>query len=116
MMSLLANSATTWKEGTSSESAKCNSEFIIFNIDLHTDDLTEDPSLPSEKTEISQVLSIFPRSPEYLSPSTMNATHLQWYGRWLGRQLENMPPFIINRIECFSTVFLEIAKFAKIKS
>ncbi|KAH0565850.1 hypothetical protein GP486_000747 [Trichoglossum hirsutum] len=70
------------------------------------------PSLLNEKTESSQILSIFPGSAKSLS-STANSTHLQWYSRWLDQQLKNVPPFIVDRLECFPTTFLEIAKFAK---
>jgi hypothetical protein len=87
--------------------------FAVFNLNSYTDGFTEGPSLLNEKAEISRVLSIFPGSAESLSSPTVNTTHLQWYGRWLGRQLENVPPFIVDRLECFPTIFLEIAKSAK---
>ncbi|KAH0566360.1 hypothetical protein GP486_000245 [Trichoglossum hirsutum] len=66
----------------------------------------------NKETESSQILSIFPGSAESLS-STANSTHLQWYGRWLGQQLENVPPFIVDQLGCFPAVFLEIARFTK---
>jgi hypothetical protein len=86
---------------------------LHFNLDCRTHKVTADPSTSITSAETVTVLSIFPSYLECFATHGTNIKYLQWYGRWLDLQVNNIPKSISKRVHSFSAAFLEIANSAK---
>lgn len=77
----------------------------LTSVDL----ITKGPALPEE---VYDSICVFPRDNQNKLSSTIDIADLQWYGRWLDRQLKNVPPSIAHSLVSFPEIFQEVAEFA----
>lgn len=59
---------------------------------------------------VYDIVDLFPHDKQNQLTSTIDIANLQWYDRWLHRQLKNVPPLMAQSLGSFPQIFQQVAE------